>query len=44
MKTALTIVGVVLLVAIVFFLYILIVGANESRRRNLNSKDKNKEN
>lgn len=33
MKTALIIVGVVLLIAMIVFLYLLIAGADESRRK-----------
>ena len=38
MKTALIVIGVVVLIAIVVFLYLLIAGADESRR-----KDRNKD-
>lgn len=43
-KTILTVVGVLFLVSIVIFLYLLIAGADESRRRvNCQGKNKDKE-
>lgn len=40
MKTALIIIGVVFLIAIIVFLYLLIAGADESRRSSRRDKEK----
>lgn len=42
MKTALIVVGVIVLIAIMVFLYLLIAGADESRRKTNNQKEKNR--
>lgn len=47
MKTALIIIGVIVLIIACVFLYLLVAGVNESRRRCFNSpkeKDDNEEN
>ena len=38
MKTALIVVGVIVLIAVVIFLYLLIAGADESRRHDRHDK------
>ena len=44
MKTALIVVGVIVLIAVVIFRYLLIAGADESRRKINNPKEKDDKN